>query len=632
VLGKREINLCFAMPSSRSTPSAYRAQLATLADAAPSDDGWLHELKYDGYRLGCTKQGARVKLESRRGNDWTSSFPELVEAIASLPARTLLVDGEITAVLPDGRTSFQALQNAFAGRAGPKLAYYAFDLLHLDGRDVARLPLEDRKQLLSELLSRPGVPNMIRYSEHVIGQGARVLEQACKLGAEGIVSKRRSEPYRPGRNTLWLKVKCVKRQELVVGGFTDPEGSREGVGSMLVGHYDDSGKLVFAGKVGTGKGFGQRFWRTLRGRLEQLEQTACPFTPRPSGWLGKHAHWIRPELVVEVEFSEWTAGGHVRHPSLKGFREDKSASDVVRERASRNAELEAVTITSPDRVMYPALKFTKADLARFYADIAPWILPHVRGRPLTLVRCEHGASQPDALRSECSFLRHTSGWHRFVPEFVRRERIVEQEKIGEYLVIESAAAMLAIINGDILELHAWNATVEHLERPDRLVFDLDPAPEIAWRRVIDAALILRETLAARGLQSWVKTTGGKGLHVCVPLAPVHDWQTSFDFSRSVAGELTRKQPKRFTTAFGKAARSGKILIDYKRNHRAAVAIAAFSTRARPNGSVSVPIGWDELTTEPVPDRFTVRNLREYLGGRKRDPWREYWACAQKLGD
>ncbi|HKU40463.1 MAG TPA: DNA ligase D [Polyangiales bacterium] len=613
------------MPVPRSSPPAYRAQLATLVAAAPSGAGWLHELKHDGYRLGCTKQGARVKLESRRGNDWTARFPELAAAIAELPARTLLIDGEITALLPDGRTSFQALQNAFSGRPRPKLAFYAFDLLYLEARDVARLPLEERKQLLAELLSRAGAGTVIRYSDHVIGEGARVFERACKLGAEGIVSKRRTEPYRPGRNALWLKVKCLQRQELVVGGFTDPEGSREGVGSMLVGYYDDAGALVFAGKVGTGKGFGQKFWRTLRGRLERLEQKTCPFTPRPTGWLGKHAHWLRPELVSEVEFSEWTAGGHIRHPSLKGFREDKPAHDVLRERAQPS-----VTLTSPERIMYPALKFTKADLAQFYADIAPWMLPHVRGRPLTLVRCEHGASKADALRSECSFLRHTSGWHRFVPDFVRRERIVEREKIGEYLVIESAAALLAIINGDILELHTWNSTVDHVEQPDRLVFDLDPAPDVAWRRVIDAALLLRERLAARALESWVKTTGGKGLHVCVPLSPVHDWQSCFEFSRGVASELVKKQPRKFTTAFGKAARSGKILIDYKRNHRAAVAIAAFSTRARANGSVSVPIGWEELEAEPGPDRFTVRNLREYLRARKRDPWREYWKCSQTL--
>ncbi len=620
----------------------YEAQLATLVKSAPAGDDWLHELKYDGYRLGASKRGTTVRLESRRGNDWTASFRELASAIAALPVRTLLVDGEVTALLPDGRTSFQALQSSIGAKKKPALAYFVFDVLHLDGEDLARLPLEDRKQRLAALLADAPQPTVLRYSEHVVGHGARVFEQACKLGAEGIVSKRRRDPYRGGRTTSWLKTKCVVRQELVVGGFTDPDGSRQGVGSMLVGYYTDDGRLAFAGKVGTGKGFGLKFWRELRGKLDALEQPRCPFDPKPAGWLGKHGHWVDPKLVVEVAFTEWTEGGQVRHPSLQGFRDDKPALEVRRERpaaaplpAARpkrdgRVTVAGVSISTPDRVLYPALGFTKRDLAELYADIAPWILPHVRGRPLTLVRCEGGVTRPDGLRTECQFLRHTSGWHRWVPASVTRVQITEQRKQGEYLVIQSAADLIAISNGDIIELHAWNSTISQLECPDRVIFDLDPGPGVAFREVVAAAQVLRERLRESSLESWVRTTGGKGVHVTVPLEPVHSWDACFEYSRALASGLARSLPRVFTTSFGKAARAGKILIDYKRNHRAAVAIAAYSTRARPNGPVSLPMAWDDLAREKSADSTTVRNLRDKLAARTGDPWEAYGSCRQRL--
>jgi bifunctional non-homologous end joining protein LigD len=299
-------------------------------------------------------------------------------------------------------------------------------------------------------------------------------------------------------------------------------------------------------------------------------------------------------------------------------------------RAPAKASSRYVMITTPERVLYPKLGLRKRDLVQFYADIADWILPHVRGRPLTLVRCEHGASKPDALRSECQFLRHTSGWHRWVPASVHREQIPEQQKCGEYLVIQSAADLLAIVNGDILELHVWNATIDHLEQPDRLVFDLDPAPDVPWSDVIAAALFVRIRLRDLGLESFVKTTGGKGLHVTVPLRPEQGWDACFAFARRFAQGLARAVPDTFTATFARGARRAKVLVDYKRNHRAAVAVAAFSTRARPEATVSVPLSWDELPREPKPDRWTVRNLREHLQTRGADPWEEYWRCSQSL--
>jgi bifunctional non-homologous end joining protein LigD len=313
----------------------YRAQLATLVDAAPEGDQWLHELKYDGYRIGCIIDRGRVRLQSRRGNDWSAKFPEVCAAAERLPVKTALLDGEVAIVAKDGNTSFQALQNSFSGAPRDGLAYFVFDLLELDGRELRSLPLSQRKQELERLVKRAGRKSIIKFSSHIQGKGPLVLKRACELGAEGIVSKRSDQPYRPGRNEGWLKSKCVKRQEFVVGGFTDPEGSRQGIGSLLIGYHDKAGHLVFAGKVGTGRGFTAQYTKQLRGELQKLEQKQCPFTPRPPTAVGKNVHWVRPELVAEVAFAEWTEGGSVRHGSLQGFRGDKQPKQVTRERAKR---------------------------------------------------------------------------------------------------------------------------------------------------------------------------------------------------------------------------------------------------------------------------------------------------------
>ncbi len=315
------------MPRRAETVPAYRAQLALLVDAAPEEAGWVHEVKYDGYRIGCAVERGRATLRSRRGKDWTAQFPEVAAAAARLAVRSALLDGEVAAVLPDGRTSFQALQNASAG-GGRNLVYFVFDLLHLDGEDLAARPLLERKAALAKLLGDGA--RTIRYAPHVEGSGAAVFREACRLGLEGIVSKRADQAYRPGRGGGWVKTKCILRQELVVGGFTDPEGAaRDAIGALLVG-VNEGGALRFAGKVGTG--FTNAQARALRARLERLASRDCPFTPRPAGSLGKNAHWVRPELVAEVAFTEWTKDGSLRHPSFQGLREDKQAKEVVRER------------------------------------------------------------------------------------------------------------------------------------------------------------------------------------------------------------------------------------------------------------------------------------------------------------
>ncbi len=624
-----------ASPKASRLPQ-YRAQLATLVDSAPEGDAWWHELKYDGYRIGCAIDHGQVRLESRRGNEWTAKLPEVCEAARALPVKSALFDGEVAIVAEGGQTSFQALQNAFSGASRHGLTYFVFDLLHLDGRDLGSLPLHERKAALEKLLKRAGAKSLFKYSTHVEGNGPLVLRRACELGAEGIVSKRKDQPYRPGRNEGWLKSKCIKRQEFVVGGFTDPEGARQGIGSLLIGHYD-AGRLVFAGKVGTGRGFTADYTAKLRRDLETIEQKACPFTPPPPNPVTREAHWVRPERIAEVAFTEWTGGGSVRHASLQGLREDKRARDVRRETpehvhpaAGDENRVAGVTITSPERIVYPALELTKQDMAEYYAAVAERLLPYVAGRPLTLVRCDKGVKSEDAWRGECKFLRHESGYHRWASPAIQRVQIREQKKLGEYLVIDSVEGLLGLVQGDILELHVWNSTVENLEKPDRFVFDLDPSADVAFRDVVLSARLLREKLAHIGLESWPKLTGGKGLHVVVPFAPELDWPSAYAAAELIAGALVRDDPALLTLTFDKAKRQGKILIDYKRNHRAAVAVAAYSARARPKATVSLPIAWHELGREAAPDRHTLLSVSRRIARQKRDPWQDFWSCRQSL--
>jgi bifunctional non-homologous end joining protein LigD len=635
----------------------YRAQLATLVSAPPVGPGWVHEVKYDGYRIGASLDGGRVTLVSRRGKDWTGQFPEVAEAVAALPARRALLDGEVAAVLPDGRTSFQALQNAFAvGRRS--LVYFVFDLLHLDGEDLSARPLLDRKAALAALLGEGH--GIVRYAPHVVADGAATLREACRLGLEGIVSKRADAPYRAGRNAGWVKAKCVARQELVIGGFTEPEGAaRAGIGALLVGTFE-GGALRFAGKVGTG--FTNESARALRARLEELRQEPSPFTPAPRGWLGRNARWVRPVLVAEVAFTEWTADGKIRHPSFQGLREDKRAEDVVREtpagaadpqsgptatsvrperstpaagaeskgaplpRRSRSTpkpftEVAGVRITNPDRVMFPDAGLTKADLARYHATVAPAMLPHLVGRPLTLYHC------PEGLAGECRFMKHSKQW---APAAVRRVAIPEKTKTGEYLVVDTPEALLSIVQMDVVELHTWNSTTDHLEEPDRIVLDLDPGPEVSFPAVIRAARLVRDVLAALGLGAFVKTTGGAGLHVVTPLVPVARWEDCLAFARGLAALLVRHDPRTFTTAFARAGRERKILLDYLRNNRTNTSVAAFSVRARAGAPVSVPLAWDELGPRLRPERFTIATVPRRLARLDADPWDGYAEAARPL--
>jgi bifunctional non-homologous end joining protein LigD len=630
-------------------PKFVPPQLATLVSQAPSGEAWLHEMKYDGYRILARLDHGRVTLLSRNGRDWTEKFPTVAEAVGLLPAERAMLDGEVAVLQPDGTTSFQALQNFLSGTGPGQLVYMVFDLLHLDGRDLTGARLEDRKAVLERLLaSGNGKSGPVRYSDHVAGDGPDFFTHACRLGLEGIVAKRRDAPYRGTRGTDWLKIKCVKRQEVVIGGYTDPEGSRIGIGALLVGVHENR-RLVYAGKVGTG--FDQKTLRSLKTRLASLEQKACPFATAPTG-VGR-PHWVKPDLVAEVSFSEWTADGRMRHPSFQGLREDKPATSVVRELPTRveeevampgsstrtakgkgrrssgaasakgpgEAVVAGVRLTHADRVLYPVQKTTKRDLALFYESIADWILPHLEDRPTALVRC------PEGVAKECFYQKHVGAW---APDSLRRVKIREKTKVGEYLVVDSLPALVGLVQLGILEIHTWNSVVEHLERPDRVVFDLDPGPGVPWTRVIAGARLIRERLLAVELESFVKTTGGKGLHVVVPLSPGPTWDEGADFARKLAESVAREDPRGYVSHMAKSARQGKIFIDYLRNVRGATSVAAYSTRAKAQAPVSVPLAWDELLPAIKSDHYTIENLPRRLAGLNTDPWAKYWTARQKL--
>ena len=636
-----------AAPTGRpgALPRGFEPQLATLVSEPPEGDDWLHEIKFDGYRILARLEGGRVRLLSRNDKDWTARLPAIAEAVARLPARAALLDGEAVVLQPDGTTSFQALQNVLGGEQRGELVYMVFDLLHRDGRDLRGLPLEERKAALRELIPAGKGAGVIRFSDHVIGGGAAFLRQACRLRLEGALSKRRDAPYRSGRGRDWLKVKCGRRQEVVIGGFTPPAGSRVGLGALLVGVYEGP-RLVYAGKVGTG--FSTADLRSLTSKLRALEQRASPFEPAPRE---KGARWVAPTLVGEVAFTEWTGDGKMRHPSFQGLREDKPAREVRREveaaapdgdsppspapdpprrrgapdgRADRAAParggvaVAGITLTHPDRVYFPRPRLTKVDLAHYYEAVADRMLPHLADRPTTLVRC------PDGIEGQCFYQRHAGA--DAAGGAVRRVKIAGQQ--GEAIVLDSLPALIGAVQMGILEIHTWNATVARIETPDRVVFDLDPGPGVTWARVVEAARLVRRALEAVKLESFVKTSGGKGLHVVVPLAPV-GWDEAGTFAAAIAEALAEREPDRFTTRVAKAARPGRIYIDHLRNRRAASTVAAYSTRARPGAPVSTPLAWDELSPRLTADRLTVASLPARLA-KGDDPWARYWRLRQPL--
>jgi bifunctional non-homologous end joining protein LigD len=635
----------------------YRPQLATLMDTPPDGDGWFHEQKFDGYRVGLRIEGGDIEMWTRGRKDWAAKFPSVAKAAARLRTRHALLDGEVAVVGPDGLTSFQALQNHESSKA---LTYFAFDLLSLDGNDLTKLPLAERKKRLKSLLK--GGPDTIRFSEHVVGGGAAFLAESCRLGLEGMVSKAADAPYRAGRNLDWRKIKCGKRQEFVVGGFTEPEGSREGVGALLLAYYDQ-GRLTWAGNVGTGAGWTGTYLRDLRRRLEKLRSPKAFFDPPVAdAGLRRNARWVRPAMVVEIAFTEWTNDGRIRHPSMQGIREDKDPKDIRREIAAspeqpprvasklsptaatpkkrarakgsrqpataeetdEETTVAGIRITHPSRVLFSDIGVTKGDIASYYAEIATRMVPHVVGRPLTLLRCVRPID-PDVDKGGCMMIRHGRAWGTLP---LRRVKIKEVHKQDEYLVADDQMGLVSLAQMGVVEIHTWNGSADGPYAHDRVVLDLDPGVGVAWPAVATAAHALRKICEAHRLRSWVKTTGGRGLHIVIPIEPT-DWSRCLSFAKDVATELIAANSKLYTDAMPKAGREKKILIDVFRNNRTNTSVAAYSVRARNGATVSMPIAWEQLTSRLRPSKFNLKTARAHVEDNA-DPWAEYWKTRQRL--
>lgn len=613
-------------PSGR-VPEDVEPELATLVERPPDGDAWVHEIKLDGYRILCRIDGTDVRLTSRNGKDWTDRFPSLVAAARQLPAREALLDGEIVVLNARGVSDFQALQNALGKGRESSVVFFAFDLLYLDGEDLRKRPLLERKEALAGLLKT--APENVKFTDHIVGQGKEFFKRACDVPLEGIVSKRASSTYKPGRATDWLKVKCLDRQEFIVCGFTSPEGSRTSFGSLILGLREADGRLVYAGRVGTG--FSEETLQSLHERLKALERETWPFALKPPRVDARELHWVEPKLVAEIAYSGWTSDKVLRHPRFEGLREDKSAEEVFLERPGSppprvsSGPIAGVKLTNPQRVLYPDSGLTKQELARFYESIGDRVLPHLVGRPLSLVRCPQGQDKG------CFYQKHA---HAGTPEVVKRVRIKEGtgtvEGEGTYVYIDSLQGLISLVQMGVLEFHPWGSTVQKLEKPDRMILDLDPGPDVPWKDVVETARVLRARLEELGLRSFVKTTGGKGLHVVAPVLPNLLWEEVKEFSRAICQQFVRAAPDRFVATMTKSKREGKIFLDFFRNTRGATAVAAYSTRARVGAPVSTPLAWDELSGLESSSQFTVATLPKRLAGLSRDPWEGFFDLRQSI--
>jgi bifunctional non-homologous end joining protein LigD len=613
-------------------PAFVAPCLATLADKAPQSDNWIHEIKFDGYRLQARLDNGKVELLTRRGLDWTRKFPAIAETIAKLPAKAALIDGELVVEGDDGVSSFSLLQQDLKDGRHDRMMLYAFDLLHLDGSDLKPQPLHARKQALARLLSKARQGGPLRVSESLSEPGPTLLKHACRMGLEGIVSKLADAAYHSGRGRDWIKTKCSDRQELVVAGFAPSSADAHAVGALVLGYYD-GGKLRYAGRTGTG--FSHASARELYRKLKALKRDTSALQPVPKEERGARAPiWVSPELVAEVDFHGWTHGDRVRQASFQGLREDKPAKQVVREVKAMAAKAQApvkrspparnakaivggVALSHPDRVYWQDAGVSKRDLAEFYTQIWQWMRPHVVGRPIALLRCPEGAA------GQCFFQKHAAAG-------IATEHLhLIPEKGDKIISIDDLAGLISLVQAGVLEIHTRGNTADDRERADRLVFDLDPGPGTGWNDVVAAAREVRERLTRLKLKSFVKTSGGKGLHVVVPIKPTA-WDKAKDFCHAVAASMAADDPDRYVASAAKSKRNKRIFIDYLRNSREATAVAPYSTRARPGAPVSVPVEWSELAGLKSAGQYTVLNLPARLGRLRKDPWAAIGRLRQTL--
>ncbi len=667
-----------------SLPKFVPPQLATQVAEAPAGSEWIHELKLDGYRIQGHIETPRGKksptatLLTRVGLDWTHRMPDIAATLAKLPVESALLDGEVVVFDAEGKTSFADLQAAFQESKKKTLTYVIFDLLHLNGHNLRGLPLVRRKEILEQILARATAADKdaatLRYSQHLGARGAQVFQHACKLGAEGIVSKNASAPYSSGRSGTWLKIKCVRQQEFVIGGFTPPSKTGVGIGALLLGYYRDD-KLIYAGRTGTG--FTQQARRDMRQRLEEIRQPCPAFAAVPAD-ASRDAQWVQPGYVCEVKFATWTADNLVRQASFQGLREDKPATQVTREQPvdaptnhrshkkknppsaaaktspskrtaanslapARRARSSAprstvaknnprpsansqdafpIPLTHPDKQVDEESGLTKRELADYFWSVRDHMLPHIVHRPLSIVRCPQGSTKP------CFFQKHVT---ENLPEGIegidirgRRSGVVES-----YITLSGELGLAGLAQMGVLEIHPWGSSNTDIEKPDRLVFDLDPDEAIRWATLAESAKEVRSRLKQYKLESFLKTTGGKGLHIVAPIQPEHEWPVIKEFALAIARQMEADNQDLYLIKMTKAARHGKIFVDYLRNERGATSIAPFSPRARHGAPCAVPLDWKELDARKPP-RFLVADFPEWKTRLRHDPWKAMLSKRQSI--
>ena len=629
-------------------PKSLQPELATLVDSPPRHpENWIYEIKFDGYRMLARAEGGKVRLLTRNDNDWTRKLPELARTLEGMELPDGWYDGEI--IMPGDRVpaDFQALQNAFDSARTANIVYYLFDVPYCAGYDLREVPLEQRREVLQRVVERKPADS-VRFSAVFDAPPQDIVASACRLGLEGVVAKRRDSAYVTRRSSDWIKLKCGQRQEFVIGGYTDPKGSRTGIGSLLLGVHDKDGKLIYAGNVGTG--FNERVLRDIRERLDALTADKPAFAPAPE--LPRNAHWVKPQLVAEVAFGEWTRTGRIRHSVFHGLREDKQPSSIVREQSMHDAPPDkpakatkaadsvkavkaakpaasaastalpsSLRVSHPDRVVDAQSGLTKIELVRYYALVAPLMMEHLEGRPVSLVRA------PAGVGGELFFQKHAERYN--MPGVEQLDPAFSPDH-KPMLEIASPEGLLSAAQMNVIEFHTWNAVKSAIGKPDRMTFDLDPGEGVGWPQVQQAAQLVQAMLGELKLPAFIKTSGGKGLHVVVPLKRQLDWDTVKDFSAAIVQHLARTIPDRFVAKSGPKNRVGKIFIDYLRNGFGATTACAWSARARPGLGISVPIAWDELDGLRGGDHWSVKTVHERLD-QGNAPWQDYEASRSALG-
>lgn len=660
-------------------PGALKPELAYLVDKTPQGNAWLHEIKYDGYRILCFIKNGKISLVTRNGKNWTQHFPGIVADVEKLKLNNAILDGELVALDNQGNISFQELQESIKTSNIHNIYYYIFDLIYLNEFNLSKIPLINRKKLLKQIfkpVQSLQKNHSILYSEFIIGNGQEMFDFICKNGLEGMVSKKLTSPYENQRSTAWLKSKCGLRQEFVIAGFTPPQGTRKYFGALLLGVYNQKHEFIYCGKVGTG--FSNNTLAQIFEKMKKYISKSTPFSDLTRVERKNNVTWLKPRLIAEISFTEFTREGILRHPSFQALRLDKKPEEVQREQAvylhpshgldkqpdsspaphrlhsrtrsngsqpdaddqhnivspkknvltdyrrgtqsqGNEVHLVGIELTHPDKILYPPDKITKLDLAEYYESIADKILPHLTNRPLSILRC------PNRFNQTCFFQKHLN--QRF-SKHLHSIKITGDDK--DYFYIKNIQGLIALVQLSALEIHPWGSQIDNIEKPDLITLDLDPDSSISWQQLRESTLFIRDQLDTLGLEGFLKTTGGKGLHIVIPIARKLDWKDVKSFTQLFALKMCQLQPDRFVATASKSKRAGKIFLDYLRNGRGATSVAAYSTRARLHCPISMPIAWQELKKIKSSSEVNLLNINDYLKKVKKDPWADFSACRQSL--